>query len=426
MSLSSLIRFLFGSRRAILALAGDPRTAVVGFVFVISAAVAREYDGEDLLAEPGHLLVPVAASLAASFALYGTVCLQFRWERVAPPFWRTYWSFLGLFWMTAPLAWLYAIPVERFLPPLEATQANLCLLAVVSLWRVALAIRIVQVLFDATWGAVPLVLFYAASVGLAAALAAPWPLIELMGGLRRSPSEELLVATTRGLASVCLFAIPLCGIAMLVERFLGSRWYAEKLDDPQRSHPWGMYALAALSLAVWIPILPHTQAEQQLRRRVEQSFEGEDIPAAMRALSARRREEFPPHWEPPYRWQSRFYPRGNEKFLKAAKASLHPQVPQWIKDVYAARLAEAMQAVRARFLLSDEDLLRLLQVVSQIPEGPELVARHRSDLEERLAEMEYEPDNMDDRNEDARERYRAQRELAENIRSMLNELLPPK
>ena len=34
--------------------------------------------------------------------------------------------------MTAPLAWLYAVPVERFLPAYEAVKANLFFLAVVS------------------------------------------------------------------------------------------------------------------------------------------------------------------------------------------------------------------------------------------------------------------------------------------------------
>ena len=40
----------------------------------------------------------------------------------------TFRSFLNLYWMTAPLAWLYAIPFERFLSPADATTANLALL----------------------------------------------------------------------------------------------------------------------------------------------------------------------------------------------------------------------------------------------------------------------------------------------------------
>ena len=51
--------------------------------------------------------------------------------------------------MTAPLAWIYAIPVERFLGAYEATQANLWMLGIVSVWRIVLMIRVVSVLFGA-------------------------------------------------------------------------------------------------------------------------------------------------------------------------------------------------------------------------------------------------------------------------------------
>ena len=52
---------------------------------------------------------------------------------------------MGLFWMTAPIAWLYAIPVERFFGSYSAAVANITLLGVVSLWRVLLMSRVIQV-----------------------------------------------------------------------------------------------------------------------------------------------------------------------------------------------------------------------------------------------------------------------------------------
>src|SRR5206468_2426101 len=99
--------------------------------FVLSAGLAREYDGEDLLAEPWHLAIPLGASLASSFLLFA-VAYVVAVFRGAPcePFYGRYLYFLGLFWMTAPLAWLYAIPYERFLSPVGAVQANLLTLGV--------------------------------------------------------------------------------------------------------------------------------------------------------------------------------------------------------------------------------------------------------------------------------------------------------
>src|ERR1700751_1245326 len=126
MGLVTLLRFLIGDRAAILQLAGSRWTLLIGLLFVLSAGFAREYDGEDLLHEPWHLLLPMAASLVSSFLLY---CILYGFSTFnrqdGPSFFAGYRSFLSLFWLTAPLAWLYAIPYERFLDPLPATQANL-------------------------------------------------------------------------------------------------------------------------------------------------------------------------------------------------------------------------------------------------------------------------------------------------------------
>ena len=44
---------------AILDIAADRRAVRIGFLFVISAALARDYDGEDLVHESWHLLIPI-------------------------------------------------------------------------------------------------------------------------------------------------------------------------------------------------------------------------------------------------------------------------------------------------------------------------------------------------------------------------------
>src|SRR5262245_35160561 len=130
MGIATLLRYLVGEREAILTLAVQPRAWLVGLLFVFSAGVAREYDGEDLLHEPWHLLLPLAASLVSSFLLYTVVYGVFARRRSnQPSFFAAYRAFLGLFWLTAPLAWLYVVPYERFLSPLHAINANLATLA---------------------------------------------------------------------------------------------------------------------------------------------------------------------------------------------------------------------------------------------------------------------------------------------------------
>ena len=107
MGIGTLLRYLIGDRAAIQEIAGSRRALWVGLVFVVSAGLAREYDGEDLLHEPWHALIPLAASLVSSFILF-LLCFAkvMASDPARPPFFSAYRSFLTLFWMTAPLAWL--------------------------------------------------------------------------------------------------------------------------------------------------------------------------------------------------------------------------------------------------------------------------------------------------------------------------------
>jgi hypothetical protein len=78
MGIRTLLRYLIGDRQAILDLAASRWTLLVGFLFVLSAALAREYDGKDLLHEPWHLLLPLGASLVASALLFAVAWGRFR------------------------------------------------------------------------------------------------------------------------------------------------------------------------------------------------------------------------------------------------------------------------------------------------------------------------------------------------------------
>ena len=141
-TIGTWLRFLVGSREAILRIARSRQALWLGFVFVLSTGFAREYDGADLWHEPWHLVLPLVASLGTSLVLWSLVYMA-AISRGLPElsFWAGYRVLLTFYWMTAPLAWLYAIPVERFMSPGDATAANLWFLAAVSVWRVLLITR---------------------------------------------------------------------------------------------------------------------------------------------------------------------------------------------------------------------------------------------------------------------------------------------
>ena len=196
MTISTLFQYLTGKREAILRIANTPSAIWLGMLFVMSAAFAREYDAEDLRSDPWYLAVPLVASLVTSFLLYvlvyGLSLVRLPEKR---PFWTGYRSFLSLYWMTAPLAWLYAIPVERFLSASGATSANLWLLAIVSIWRVLLITRVVMVLFGASLAAIWTVMLFADTVVLAILMLTPIPVINVMGGVPLSQSEHMIQST---------------------------------------------------------------------------------------------------------------------------------------------------------------------------------------------------------------------------------------
>src|SRR5262245_28689521 len=104
MRLRDLGLCLIGDREAILAIATDRRALWVGLLFVLSAGFARDHDGEYLLREPWHVLIPLGASLAGSFVLFLIVGGKIFLRASRPSFWPSYRSFLTLFWMTSPLA----------------------------------------------------------------------------------------------------------------------------------------------------------------------------------------------------------------------------------------------------------------------------------------------------------------------------------
>ena len=64
------LAFLFGSKPAILDVATSRGALWIGVLFTIAAGLAREYDGENLLHQPWHLLRPLGASLVSGTVLF--------------------------------------------------------------------------------------------------------------------------------------------------------------------------------------------------------------------------------------------------------------------------------------------------------------------------------------------------------------------
>lgn len=365
MTPATLLRYLFGQRSAIQQVAEDPRSLWIGLAFVMSAAFAREYDREDLLNEPWHLAIPLVASLAASLAIFAALWFELGNPSSPIGYWDRYRTFLSLFWMTAPLAWLYAIPYEQFLDPIDALRANLWTLALVALWRVVLLIRAVQVWLKLDWRAAPVVLLCADALAMAAVMFLPWPIIEVMGGMKPPADSHIL-----GRAKILVLVV---GVPSFLVLFGLSTYWRPALgpDEPEASAPstrrpvWSLAVLAALAIAAGCAVLPWTQPPQQLRRQVERTMAGGEVHEALVILSAHPRESFPPDWNVPPVWVPG-EPRG--PFLDAVEASQAGEGPGWAREVYLARFTNYLTSYAFVYGAEDETLVRMARVVARTPE----------------------------------------------------------
>ncbi len=372
MSVVTVLAYLVGSRAAILRIATTPGATWLGLVFVLSAGFAREYDGEDLLAQPWHVLLPLGVSLVLSSALFCLIMPIARSQGACQgTFWGNYHIFLRLFWMTAPIAWIYAIPVQDLFSAEGATSANLWMLAVVSLWRVVLMARVVSVLFNANlFAAFMPVLLFADTLALVALWFAPLPVFAIMGGIRLTDSERVIQGTafTVGFFGTITWLIWLVGTCV-VWGLRKKKWQQQvSPGEPSSTVSGGLWAVAACSVMTWVVILPYTQPKQQLRRRVEVTLRSGQVRDAISLMAEYEPSDFPSHWDPPPRVG---YGERTPPLIDVLEAVSRDTTPSWITAIYVDKLTRQSYhygPLSVLHYLDGDELDRYLSVLEKLPE----------------------------------------------------------
>jgi hypothetical protein len=374
MRVGTIFEFLIGRQRAILEIASQRKALRVGALLVLSAALARNYDRVSLLHEPWRLLGPFVASLAISGALFLFVYGVGHWKGMGGPgAGRAYLSFVALYWMTAPLAWLYGIPYERFLSPLGAIKANLWTLAVVSVWRVALMIRVISVVFGfRVRAALPLVMLIADAAALAALHLVPAPVIHVMGGI--SPEQDALAWTALMVTALCWLPLPFWIVLAAVVAFSWRNppeWQvAATAEAPGGGN--GTLAFAALAVVGWAAALPFTQPEQILAHHIDKAYRNSGPAAALKQMSAHRRADFPPDWQPP----PRKFPGepSTSEVLDMLEAVVVNPAPVWVVELYSRRFRERInyEEDKWREELLTQHAAQLAAILTRLPQGPEI------------------------------------------------------
>jgi heme/copper-type cytochrome/quinol oxidase subunit 2 len=265
MNLLDCAGFLIGEARAIRRIAACRGALWVGLLFVAMASLAREYDQEDLVHEPLRLLLSPLASLGVASVLF--VCVwgigsgSVRSESM-PTAWR---RFVTLFWMTGPLAWIYAIPYEQFLDGAVAAEANLWTLGVVAAWRVVLIIRVISVVHGVDFGRVAApVLLIADLVAILLVQFLPFPIIVLMGGVR-DPAEQVVAGIACCTLALCLVTLPVWIVATARTRVVARKhggWRDGPAVEPASRVHLSVWLGAVVLLAMAAPAVVEAQRKQ--------------------------------------------------------------------------------------------------------------------------------------------------------------------
>ncbi|RLS51508.1 MAG: hypothetical protein DWH91_18980 [Planctomycetota bacterium] len=391
----TILRFLCGSREAILQIAGSRQATWVGLVLAVLAGFAREYDQESVLHKPWYFLIPLTASCGLTVLLY-LAC------------WRTFdrkgfMSLLRCVWFCSPMVLFYAIPVERLSDPLVATRSNLCFLGIVSLWRVCLASRVVSVLLQVGFlRALIQVMFLADSMVAVAMVNFPIPLLQVMGGIQYSPVEEVVVSVAKEALFLSLLSWPVWLILYCISCFTIPA--AAMVNCPDRlmnRSVWGVVGgLVALALVgLWI-----AQPEQLRRSRVEHLVDQNQYVEAIQLMSHQPRGTFPALWEPPPSiWQHR------DTQLFSILKVMHqqrPPVSQWVQDVYIDKLirlyGDGHQPVFFWRQRSIGELEILLHLATENPRLAEALNQPHRTWSERSGILEFVSEELHTAEEDRR------------------------
>jgi hypothetical protein len=275
--------------------------------------------------------------------------------------------------MTAPLAWLYAIPVERFMSAVGATQVNLILLGMVSVWRVALMVRTISILTGCGWIQVLFrVMFFGNVVALVVTFVMPVPVISVMGGVPYSRQEALILSAANTIMVLGLMTLPIWLVGLLLFRRVQESWMNSWNGFVESSSPHkGMWGVVGCALMIWIPILPFTQAEQRLRHTVEEFYRAGNQSEALSLMAKYKREDFPPAWDPPPRPAYRDPIRD---VLRATEFVLDEQVPDWMRELYVAkfRVAFAKPSHWTIGSFKGDELDRFLTLLDRLPDTEDL------------------------------------------------------
>lgn len=268
---------------------------------VATAALGREYDAVSLWHQPYDLLGSFAASLVLSSILF-----LWMWAAMATcglslvrP-WRHALVFLTGYWLTAPLAWFYAFPIEAFSDEITSLRYNLTALSVVSIWRVLLFARIASIQFRIPfavtlfWILVPCMIV--AFFGL---LSSMMSMVTIMGGIRLSQTQQMLLDYQGTVLGLLWWSfLPVIGVAIAVTVWLAKRGCSKRSSRALPGVSWQAWLIPVLAMLALVLAAARFQPALQRAHRVDEMLVAGKVDQAIAAMAESGEAAFPPAWDP--------------------------------------------------------------------------------------------------------------------------------
>lgn len=338
--------FLIGNRGAIERIAGSWWSLLIGAILVLTSGVARNYDHLDLLRNPEWFYGPFVASIFTSLIVFSIVkfMLGLKGDLVKVKG-RQYFSFLCIYWMTAPCAWLYGLPVESYTDLVTATKWNIAFLAIVSIWRVALMTRSLVVVTKAGYGVAFISILIPSTIIMCiGSFFKGISLVGIMGGVRLPPHTELLRDATRFTMAASFW---LAIVAIIIAVIGSSKFRLTTCPMPWRKEkpPIAGILTATLLLIIWAGLSIPKQEQVERNHHLTELIEGAQYSEAIRYASQFDKSDFSTiHYLPPDPYLTR--PSGNRETYRNLLSHLNGTEPDWLRNTWTEQYAEALLHTR--------------------------------------------------------------------------------
>jgi hypothetical protein len=178
-------------------------------------------------------------------------------------------------------------------------------------------------------------------------------------------------------ACLSFLSAPVLGIAGAIAFFSGKpKWQVPATTPDTIPTSYGPWLLAVASLLIWLPILPRTQGEQQLRSRVEDDLMAGRIAQALDSMSAQTESDFPPHWSPP---PSVGNQQKSPDLLDVMDVIVARDCAPWVQALYLNKFKYYLGGPDEIYFIRHRgtELARVVRILQSLPEGPAIATLYQ-------------------------------------------------